>query len=321
MAKIKGPLLSSTASGRFARVLSFRDTRHGPVATRFHYPGSRNAFVPSQAQLDNRALYGSIVASWRALSQAERDQYDVLAAPYVALSGWNYYLRQQMIVPPSLITETSLTAGFIQSVQASYVTPSISPSANHLLLAAISGSADTSGDNVTPGLTGNGLNWVLVASVLTSTNWGRISLFRSMGAAPAPGPLTFNYSANQDGVVYSAREFNHVDTGGADGADAIVQSVSAQLLASSGQSLALAAFGSPNNATFGAFSLDSTNVTAFNGSPGSGFTELMNESIIGSAYSYGGFDEWREDNDISVDMTWSKSGDLGGIAIEIKSDI
>lgn len=92
MTKIKGPLLSLMASGRYASSIIFRDTRHGAVATRFHYPGSRNIFASSAAQLENQAIYGALVAAWRALSPSERYQWNVDAMLF-KISGWNLYLR------------------------------------------------------------------------------------------------------------------------------------------------------------------------------------------------------------------------------------
>lgn len=102
MTKIRGPLLSTRASGRFAGALSFRDTARGPVATRYHYPGSRNLVTPSQAQLDVRAAYGSLVAQWRALTQPQRDQWDADAPP--GQSGWSYFVQQKLpgeLAPPA----------------------------------------------------------------------------------------------------------------------------------------------------------------------------------------------------------------------------
>ena len=96
MAKIKGPLHSIRASGRYASNLIFRDTPHGPVATRFHFPGSANDITPSAAQLANRDNYGALVAAWRALTQPDRDQWDVDALPF-GFSGWNLYLRSNFV--------------------------------------------------------------------------------------------------------------------------------------------------------------------------------------------------------------------------------
>ena len=92
MAKIKGPLHSIRASGRYASNLIFRDTPHGPVATRFHFPGSANDITPSAAQLANRDRYGLLVADWRALTQPQRDVWDADAVP-LSVSGWNLFLR------------------------------------------------------------------------------------------------------------------------------------------------------------------------------------------------------------------------------------
>lgn len=98
MAKVKGPFLSTSASGSIAGKLTARTTPRGAVVLAYSRPGSRNPAPPSQAQLDHRATYGALVAAWRALSQGERDQYDADAAP-LAISGWNLFVRQNISAP------------------------------------------------------------------------------------------------------------------------------------------------------------------------------------------------------------------------------
>lgn len=99
MARVRNPLFSQSAHGKYSPSLVYRRDARGHVVTKRSAPGSVNPFVPSAAQLSNRALYGSAVESWRALSQPERDAYDVLASG-LPLSGWNYYLREVILGVP-----------------------------------------------------------------------------------------------------------------------------------------------------------------------------------------------------------------------------
>ncbi len=98
MAKVKGPFLSQSASGSIAKRLTARTTARGAVVLAYSRPGSRNPAVPSQAQLDHRAIYGALVADWHALTQEQRDQYNADAVP-LAISGWNLFMQQNIGAP------------------------------------------------------------------------------------------------------------------------------------------------------------------------------------------------------------------------------
>jgi len=53
----------------------------------------------SPAQQDIRSRYGKAVEGWRALTDEEKQSYNE-KAKQEQISGWNYYLREQMLAPP-----------------------------------------------------------------------------------------------------------------------------------------------------------------------------------------------------------------------------
>lgn len=170
-------------------------------------------------------------------------------------------------------------------------------------------------------VTGNGLTWVQVATVAFDTAGAirsTLTLLRALGAAPSAGAVTINFAATHHSSSWSVIEFSGVDTGGTDGSAAVVQSVT-DLSASDADgilSVALAAFGSANNATYGMFG--SNGSAGF--TPGLGFTEIHDVPQATSPTSVL-MTEFRVDNDTSVDATRDGGSalDLGGIAVEIKA--
>lgn len=93
MAKVKNPLFSLGASGSIAKKITMRQTSRGQVALQHSAPYSKNKGLPSQAQLDQRAFYGSLVEEWRGLDAGEIANY-VLLGEAVGLTGWQYFVQQ-----------------------------------------------------------------------------------------------------------------------------------------------------------------------------------------------------------------------------------
>ena len=206
------------------------------------------------------------------------------------------------------VTATHIVTLHDGVARTSYTTASITPSANQLVLAFIFNRAATGSVNTVPTLSGNGLTWVEIANVQSSFAGQTASLFRALGS-PSAGVVTIDFNAvSQDRCGWSINEFNNVDRTGTNGSGAVVQSVTGLNEAdNSGITLTLAAFSSVNNATYGGVR---SGLTA---TPGTGFTEL-GEDVNGVEET-----EWRNDNDTSVDWTWTNNtGDALAIAIEIK---
>ena len=194
----------------------------------------------------------------------------------------------------------------------SYVTASITPTTNRLVLAAVY-SQITTGAPVIPTLTGNGLTWVQVDTDIDGANERRVTVFRALGASPTAGAVTISFGAEtQLGCLWSISEYSGIDTSGTNGSGALVQSTTGKQTATT-LTLTLGAFGSVNNSTYGAFGENQQST----------FTAGTNFTLIGQAIhstpSGGIVSEFRQANDTTVDITASVSGRLVGIAAEIKA--
>ena len=182
------------------------------------------------------------------------------------------------------------------------VTVSVTPT-SEVLIAIQCGDAAT----VTiSGITGCGLTWTQVASVLT--DWGsgnyRDFLWKGIGTASA-GQITVTFAVNPGTANYIISNVAGHNTAGM-----IVQSVTATG-SSSTAAATLAAFADAGNATF-AFVNQNQNDGV---TPGTGFTEL-NEQIRAS-FTVSSQTQWRADNDTSPDATFATSNPWSIIAVEI----
>lgn len=206
------------------------------------------------------------------------------------------------------ITKTDLTSGFHAS---SYVTASVSPGANRLVLIAVW----SRGDDTNPtGIAGAGLTFDMILAQDPSSGSRQMSLWRAMSASPSSGAITITFSGAQTTVSWSVMEFDGVDTGGSNGSAAVVQSAGNTDGSGTATSLSvtLAAFGdAANNVAFGFVGIRAVNE---NMNPGSGFAEIheVQDSGDGTIIT-----EWKTGEDTGVDASWSTGADVGGIAIEI----
>ncbi len=206
------------------------------------------------------------------------------------------------------VAATHLATARDETPAASFATASIAPSANQLVLAAVFTTV-SGGATAAPTLSGNGLTWVQIATQVFSTDF-RITLFRAMGSSPSSGAVTMDFSANtQDFGSWSLTEFNNVDTSGANGAGAVVQSAINSDTTAVSLTMTLSAFAEANNATYGTVGI------SINEAPGAGSGFSLLGTTAGGQGSLGS--EWRSDNDTSVNMTFS-SANCGGIAVEIQ---
>lgn len=215
-----------------------------------------------------------------------------------------------MAVSAALLTGASSTTD-----GSSFVTASITPSANKLILVAVVNSKATTPD--TPTISGNGLIWVQIATRLVDDGAAvkRVTLFRSMGVAPIAEAITIDFILQtQTSCLWSVVEFDGVDTGGTSGSAAIVQSATAATtVTATSLTVTLAAFSSVDNATYGVFGLN----IAQDQTPGTGFTEL-HDLTVGTPGG-GCFAEWRVDNDTTVDQSSASATRRAGVAVEIKA--
>lgn len=221
----------------------------------------------------------------------------------------------------SPVSATSLTGGASDTDGTSFSTASVSPTGDRLVLLAVELSLISSAADVTePTISGNGLTWVAVASVLhwpDATNWfSKLYVFRAMGASPSTGAISITTTETMDSVAWSVAEFANVDTGGTNGSAAVVQSATNAAAATNTVTATLAAFATTDNATYGAFG-GGEGSTPPAWTAGTGFTEINegNASLYASAMS-----QFRNDNDTTVDATSdiASSDALGAVALELK---
>jgi hypothetical protein len=219
------------------------------------------------------------------------------------------------------ITGTSLTTGFSDTDATSWLTASITPGANRLILAAVA-TQRTASATAAVTITGCGLSWVSVATTTyntIATPRGRVTLLRAMGASPTTGQLTIATGAtSHDCALWDIAEFDGVDTGGTDGSAAVVQTDTNRGTGGGFGAVlgALLAFGDAANGTYAFGAMDQN----LSGTPsaGSGYTALGNTTNV-SAPIFFLLTQWRPDNDLAPLITANpaSSCDWAIIAIEI----
>jgi len=249
-----------------------------------------------------------------------RDAANVLALKRgTNAQAFRIYETDDPGTPFVAITATVLTSGSDETDRTVYTTASVSPGSNKLILAIVNGLRLAVSPNSAPTFAGNGLTWVQVGTVAYEHAGGetgrtRMSVFRAMGAAPSSGAITFTFPETQARASWSIIEFDNIDTGGANGADAIVQSIISAEATTTNPIATLAAFGSINNATFGTtgWSVGDPTVT-----PGTGFAELSEDDLPPNGT--GVQTEFRLDNDTTVDVTYAPAVRTVIFGIEIKS--
>lgn len=220
------------------------------------------------------------------------------------------------------ISVANLTSGSDTDGNSTASTASVSPSSNKLLLLTVVSRTGITADPNTPTATGNGLTWVAIDNLLwdtSSSSRKKTTVFRAMGASPSSGAIAIDFGGqNQTHVSWGLEEFTGMDTSGTNGSGAIVQTAKAydDTTNESSFTVTLGAFSNSNNATFGAWGSADDTQTA---TAGTGFTKYSDVTISGAGDPRL-TTEFRNDNDTSVDISWSGTVlEKGGIAIEIKN--
>lgn len=219
------------------------------------------------------------------------------------------------------VTQTNKLFAASATDATSYNTASVTPTANRLYLLAVWSRTGITADPNAPTVTGAGLTWVQVATVVydnTSSSRRRLTVFRAMGAGSA-GALTIDFGGQtQTSATWDLTEFDGVDTSGTNGSGAVVQSATNFDGGTTATSITatLSAFGSVNNATYGAGGSGQTGNTA---AVGSGFTQISNGSPDGEAGQLC-ITEFKNSNDTTVDASFTPTGsEIGIIGVEIKA--
>jgi hypothetical protein len=197
-----------------------------------------------------------------------------------------------------------------------YTTASISPAANALIEVDVVTLTFGGSTPPTVTLSGNGLTYVEVATIVFATGEAtRLTRFRAMGASPSSGAITITPSgASSIGCIWSVKEFTGVDTSGTDGSGAYVQTTSNQTTGGDPSTLTLtlsALSDATNNAVSAAFGADNAELI----SPDTGYSELSDTTVTDLAMET----QWKLPGSTTVTATHSMFISQGGIASELKA--
>lgn len=128
------------------------------------------------------------------------------------------------VLQRSTITWTHLITNSSTVNASSVATASITPVANKPIYAGIIAVAP-SGTGATPTLTGCGLTWVAVGNVTVGAVTNKLTVFRSIGASPTAGALTFDFAGQtQNSYIWSVMQPTGAVATGTAAADSVVQS-------------------------------------------------------------------------------------------------
>lgn len=169
-----------------------------------------------------------------------------------------------------------LMSGNSAATQSNFVTASVAPDPNQLILLAVSNRGSNSPADLVASVSGNGLTWIQLATLTTGGDtFTRLTLFRAIGASPTPGPITIDFAGlNQTRTTWSVSEFANVDLAGT-----IPQLVTnATVNSATSFAVNLGQFQDILDAFYGVFVVNNSQILV----PGTGFTLLDTEQTVGS---------------------------------------
>lgn len=209
------------------------------------------------------------------------------------------------------VAAASLTASSSSTDANSYATASVTLKAGRLYLLAVTNSKATTPDAAVP--TG-GATWTSVRTNLfntAATPTQRVSLFRGIPTVDYTGVVTIGFAGvTQTGAAWSLVELYGVDTATNQG---VVQNAGGLTDSGTSVTATLAAFGSAQNGTLGVAAKGSVGLFT----PGVGFSELadVNTATPAQALEVA----FRNDNDTSVDASWTGAIAASNIGAELKA--
>lgn len=211
-----------------------------------------------------------------------------------------------------LVQCTLLTSG--QDVnQTTFTTASITPNANHLLLAFTVG-RHTGGASAFPTVAGDGcVSWDLLSPDGTccqgeSPDSRRVATYHCMTASPTTGTLSITYADVQTEGYWAIVDCANVDTSGPNGIGAIVQSSGQGGSATGGVTWSFGSVPAANSAMIASWVVPGVTI-----GPGAGWTELA-EELANTTLEI----EWKNTGDQSVPATWTGTQGYVSLGQEIK---
>jgi hypothetical protein len=228
---------------------------------------------------------------------------DLIRSTGAVLSAGSANVVQEVSTWKVAANTAALTTDVDSTDATSYTTASVTLKAGRLyLLSFVNTAADAA---VSSGIAG-GPTWTSRSTTQYNGTAHRVSIWSGVPTVDYTGTIVISFGATQTSGRWSLNEFSGVDTATTNG---VVQ----QAVGTGNDTTplaTLAAFGSANNATFGALANEADASTT----PGSGFTELSDPG--GSSFLQ---TQWQVGNDTTVDGTIT-SGQWGACAVEIKAD-
>lgn len=165
------------------------------------------------------------------------------------------------------VTATQRDHGSSSSNQQTCTTNSVTPTANTLQLLAIV-DTDTATPDTVQSVSGQGLTWVSLGTVVSTSSDQRITLFRSLSGSTSTGTLTITFNdddsdtASPTGCAWKQIEFAGVETSGTNGSGAIVQvPTPTAYTAASSFTYTFASFASATNAALACYASKASTTT------------------------------------------------------------
>jgi len=226
------------------------------------------------------------------------------------------------------ITESALTSGSKDDTGGTFTTAasaSVSPAANNLVFVDVFHNASVAANAANPtGVSGAGLTFTLVDSVVDTAAGSTLSCWRALSGAPSSGAITATFANATSAAVWSISQHAGINPGGSNGASAV--GTPAHNSDGTGTVNTIAV-------TLGAFASAIDGVHSchawFNAgavqtaTPRAGYTEIHD---LGTTYSAGALADcleiqWRPDNDTTAQATWTANGAVYAIAVELKAAV
>ena len=103
MVRLKGPLLSLSASKQLGKTLIFKTKNGKGFLTKYSKPSSIRKTDPSSLQEEKRVIYGEAVEAWGLLSNIQKSVYNQNAQGK-QYSGFNLFLKEYFADYPLIDT-------------------------------------------------------------------------------------------------------------------------------------------------------------------------------------------------------------------------
>jgi hypothetical protein len=207
-----------------------------------------------------------------------------------------------------------LTEGQSQTPESSYKTAPITPGANRIALAFVM-NIHVGGQAAQPIVSGNGLSWNVVQTVLINTPFShRLTCFFATSTTANAGELTFDFvNQQQSACAWSVFEYDGVDTSGP------IQSKALNLISPLSLRLDHPLSDANTSIVIAGIVIARAAGDAPTIQPGTGLTQ-MHERDVGSGVTGGSLQtEYRVGSDAPIEWTTGSPGFAAAIALELKS--